>query len=124
MKIKIIEEITLLDALNQLYPDSSKTTLRSLLKEGRVYVDGIVLRIGTIKLKAGQTVHVGPKFGPTLDGGLRIFYEDDHLVVVDKPSGLLSVAANFNKSKTAHAMLKNYYKPEKVYVVHRLDQDT
>jgi 23S rRNA pseudouridine1911/1915/1917 synthase len=123
MKIQIQKEITLIDALALLSPDSSKTTLRYWLKEGRVTVDGLVAKIATMQLKPNQTVSIGPKFGPTIDG-MRIIYEDSDLVVVDKPSGLLSVAANFDKKRTAHALLKTHYKPNKVYVVHRIDQDT
>ena len=53
-----------------------------------------------------------------------ILYEDDDLVVVEKPSGLLSVSAAFEKEETAHALLKVHFYPRKVYIVHRLDQDT
>lgn len=66
---------------------------------------------------------MGAKAVAPIDG-LRILYEDSHLVVIDKPSNMLSVAAAFDKTKTAHAILKNHYRPNKVYVVHRLDQDT
>src|SRR5207247_1135628 len=52
------------------------------------------------------------------------FYEDEHLVVVEKPSGLLSVASNFEKEDTLHAILKRHYAPRRVYVIHRLDFET
>ena len=123
MKIILDRDLTLLDALAIVAPDSSKTTLRSWLKEERVFVDGILEKVGTRHLKKGQVVTVGVKSAPPISG-LRILYEDTHLIVVDKPSGLLSVSAAFEKAKTAHAALKNHYRPRKVYVVHRLDQET
>lgn len=123
MKLQITAEQTLLDALEKLSPDSSKTTLRSWLKDGRVLVDGSIEKVGSKLLQPGQVVSMGIKPSAPIDG-LRILYQDSHLVIIDKPSSMLSVAAAFDKTKTAHAVLKNYFRPNKVYVVHRLDQDT
>lgn len=47
MKLQLKEDQTLLEALAILSPDSSKTTLRSWLKEGRVLVDGAVEKVGS-----------------------------------------------------------------------------
>lgn len=123
MKVQLNNDLPLLEALVLLAPDSSKTTLRSWLREERVLVDGIIEKMGSKLIQKNQVVSLGPKPAPTIEG-LTILYEDSHLIVIDKPSGLLSVAAPFEKGKTAHAVLKNHYKPRKVYVVHRLDQDT
>lgn len=123
MKIIIHSDQILLAALAKLSPGSSKTTLRSWLKEERVTVDGQVVKIGTAIVHKGQVVALGAKLR-YLPEGMRIHYEDQHLVVVEKPSGLLSVAAAYEKVETAHKILKDYYHPRKVYVVHRLDQDT
>jgi tRNA pseudouridine32 synthase/23S rRNA pseudouridine746 synthase/23S rRNA pseudouridine1911/1915/1917 synthase len=70
-----------------------------------------------------QTVTVGQR-KKNIRPGLPILYEDDDLVIVNKPSGLLSVSTAFEKGETMHALLKTHYKPRKVFVVHRLDQDT
>ena len=123
MKLQLDKDLTLLEALAVLSPDSSKTTLRSWLKEGRVSIDGTVEKVGTKLIKKNQIITIGAKAAPTIEG-LRILYEDSHLIIIDKPCGLLSVSAAFEKVKTAHAILKNHYRPRKVYVVHRLDQDT
>lgn len=123
MKLKIDKEQPLLEALALLAPDSSKTTLRSWLKEGRVQVDGIVEKLGNRLVHKDQVISLGAKEAPKVDG-LRILYEDSHIIAIEKPAGLLSVAAVFEKTKTAHAILKNYFKPRKVFVVHRLDQET
>ena len=59
-----------------------------------------------------------------IGASLRIIYEDQYLVAVDKPEGMLSVSTHFEKADTAHALVKAHYHPKKVFVVHRLDQDT
>ena len=65
-----------------------------------------------------------------LPRGLEIIYEDDDIIVVDKPAGLLTVKTATEKTKTAQYILTDYvrkgnYKSRKqIYVVHRLDQWT
>lgn len=54
--------------------------------------------------------------------GLRIVFEDDWLVVVDKPSGMLSVATDKGHEVTAHSMLRDEF--GRIFIVHRLDRDT
>ncbi len=54
--------------------------------------------------------------------GLKIVFEDDWLVVVEKPSGMLSVATDKGGEMTAHSMLREEY--GRIYIVHRLDKDT
>ncbi len=123
MKIKLIKNTTLLEAMSLLSPDSSMTTLRSWLKEGRVAVDGKISKVAKMDLLEGQTVEI-LKRQKVIEGGLEILYADKLLVVIDKPSGLLSVSTDLEKDKTAFKILKNHFYPREVYVVHRLDQDT
>lgn len=62
--------------------------------------------------------------------GLAILYEDKDLLVVDKPAGLLTVATEREKTRTAHSLLTEYFlrgcgrSRKRLYVVHRLDRDT
>lgn len=123
MKYIASADIPILDVLTQISPKSSKTTLRSWIKEGRVQVDQQTIKTTASLVLQGQTVTVGnrKKF---LNEGIEILYEDQDLVAICKPNSLLSVAAAFEKAETAHAILKAYYHPRHVYVVHRLDQDT
>ena len=123
MKIRSSIDQTLLEVLAELSPESSKTSQRSWVKEGRITVDGQVVKSPTAIVHAGQEVALGVRPKLVEEGKLRILYEDRHLVVIEKPSGLLSVATNFEKADTAHALLKKKYS-HKVFVVHRLDQDT
>ncbi|WP_432822709.1 RluA family pseudouridine synthase [Trichloromonas sp.] len=62
--------------------------------------------------------------------GLPILYEDKDIILVEKPSGLLTIGTDRTKSRTAHYLLNDYVRKgnpksrNRVYVVHRLDQDT
>ena len=67
------------------------------------------------------------KHGPR---GLTILHEDKDLLVVEKPSGLLTIGSDRDKSRTVHYLLNDYVRKgnpksrSRVYVVHRLDRDT
>ncbi|MFA6506268.1 MAG: RNA pseudouridine synthase, partial [Treponemataceae bacterium] len=60
--------------------------------------------------------------------GLELLYEDRELIVVNKPSGLLTTAAGAERDKTAYWILCEYLRKRgekrRVAVVHRLDKDT
>lgn len=123
MKYLVQQEASLLDVLNIMAPDSSKNTLRSWLQSGRVTVDNQRAERANLIVKQGQSVVVGAKV-TFIRGSLRILHDDDHIVVLEKPEGLLSVATDSEKRATVHAMLKKQFHNRKVYPVHRLDRDT
>jgi tRNA pseudouridine32 synthase/23S rRNA pseudouridine746 synthase/23S rRNA pseudouridine1911/1915/1917 synthase len=62
--------------------------------------------------------------------GLKILYEDHDILVVDKINGLLTIATDKEKQKTAYFLLNDYVKKgnqrsrNRVFIVHRLDKDT
>ena len=59
---------------------------------------------------------------------LKILYEDKFIIVIDKPSGLLTISTEKEKEKTlfhqVYEYLKQKNKNNKVFIVHRLDKDT
>ena len=58
---------------------------------------------------------------------LKLIYEDEDIIVVDKPPGLLTMATEKERSKTVYAFLYAYVKnkkpPERIFIVHRLDRE-
>ncbi len=116
-------EGSVFDHLIRAFPDSSRSTLRSWVAHGRIFINGRRVRRTDTKVTAGSTVELGRKPLPK-EGPLRIHYEDADLIVVEKPSGLLSVAKERDEEPSVHAWLKHRYPGRVVPVVHRLDQDT
>ena len=121
MKYIVQQNETVLEALVKMSPDSSKTTLRSWLKDERIALDSQMVKIGSTPVEKGQTLTLGSKSQPCK---INILYQDCHLVVIEKPAGLLSVASHYEKQKTAHSFLKEIHKPLPVYPVHRIDRET
>lgn len=130
-KVFIVEEpMGLLEFLLLKLSCKSRNNVKSLLTRGAVTVDGIIMSRHDYALKKGQTVRILP---PALTGqkplkGLNILFEDDELIAVDKPAGLLSIATDNEKEKTAYRLLTDYVRlnnpKSRVFVVHRLDRDT
>jgi len=62
--------------------------------------------------------------------GLAVVHEDDAVIVVDKPSGLLTIATATERARTAYALLTDYVRGgnprsrARVFIVHRLDRET
>jgi tRNA pseudouridine32 synthase/23S rRNA pseudouridine746 synthase/23S rRNA pseudouridine1911/1915/1917 synthase len=123
MKFKIEKKATLLEAIAEHQSESSRNTIRSWIQDGRVLVDGQVVQMPKHEVTPGQEVRIDER-RVKWQNNVKIVYEDKDLVVVDKPTSLLSVATDFEKKETLHTYLKERYKPHKVFVVHRLDQET
>ena len=109
----------------------TRTSVKQLLSQRRVTVNaGIQTRHDT-PLKAGDVVQVLQGRGNVelRHPKLRVIYEDDALIIVEKKNGLLTVPYNPKSSEmTAYSILKEYVRKESkrntVHVVHRLDRET
>ena len=118
----------LLDALAAIIPEASRTTLRQMLAAGRIEVNGAVEKVARRELKPGDVVSIGSREQHSLlPAEISRLYEDDALMVVVKPPGLLTVATAGERERTLQAMLNGYLratgKGPRIHVVHRLDRD-
>lgn len=107
------------------------TSIKHLLARRVVQVNGVVQTRADYPVKAGDKLSVqqGKGNNALVHPKLKIIYEDDHLIVVNKDRGLLTVAANpGGREATVLSILKNYVRHEdrrnNVFVVHRLDRET
>jgi 23S rRNA pseudouridine1911/1915/1917 synthase len=117
-------------------PEFSRSRLQGLIKAGLVVVDGIPAKKSGQKLEPGSQVevHIPPTAPTSLVGEdipLDILFENDDLLVVNKPAGMVvHPAAGHNTGTLVHAVLG--YDPEmegiggeeRPGVVHRLDKET
>ena len=109
----------------------TRTSIKQLLSQRRVTVNaGIQTRHDT-PLKPGDVINILQGRGNVelRHPKLRVIYEDDALIVVEKKNGLLTVPYNPKSSEmTAYSILKEYVKKQSkrntVHVVHRLDRET
>ena len=119
---------TLADRLRTLFPEASGRSLKQWLAAGRVRVDGAVVRDGRSAVARAATVALGRPAGRPLPADLRVVHEDADLLVFDKPAGLLTIATERERDRTAYRFLWDYLggqtPPRRPFIVHRLDRDT
>ncbi len=119
--------MTLAERLRALYPEASGRSLKQWLAGGRVTVDGRPCRDGRLVLPPGAAVALGARpIAAPFPRGLERVHEDEAILVVMKPAGLLTIATEREQERTVHRLLREYLAPrgERPFIVHRLDRET
>ena len=118
--------------LAEMFPDYSRSKLQIWIKAGRVRVDGIALK-GREKLDGGEEIELDAEAEVVLESDaedipLDIIYEDDALLIVNKPAGLVVHPAVGNWHGTLVNALLNHDPAlntlPRAGIVHRIDKDT
>lgn len=129
------EEAKLIDFLFGALAGYKKNKVRNYLKFGAVSVNGTVSKKRDHRLRKGDKVSVQTNRREILAASRRypfkILHEDDDLIVIEKPAGLLSIATDEESNEpTAYRELTEYVKLRdkleraRVFIVHRIDRDT
>ena len=123
------KESELLEFLLETFKDQSRNSVKSLLGSRRVTVDGAPVTQFNFKLVPGDIVIISKEaIRKKVRSNLPIIFENEEMIVINKPSGLLSIASDKEKGSTAYRIVTDYVqqkdKHNRIYVVHRLDEDT
>ena len=125
--------VGLLTFVGDLFPDSKRGDLKKWLKFGHLAVDGSVTTAFDTPVAPGSVVELNTTrpFVVFRHPRIKLVYEDDDIIVIDKGYGLLSVGTDSSKKtsvETAYSILREYVKSKhpsnKIFIVHRLDRDT
>lgn len=120
----------LLEFLYASMPERKKTGVKELLKYGQVMVDGDVTTQFDQPLEPGAKVSVNftRPFVVFYNRRVKLVYEDNDIIVINKGYGLLSMSNDKIKEGTAYSIVREYLKTKdprnKLFIVHRLDQHT
>ncbi len=129
-KYQVTEPMPLLEFLISVMPQRKRTAIKSLLAHNQVAVNGTPEKQFDTQLRPGQEVKVNlsREFKVFYNRRLKLVYEDDDIIVVNKGYGLLSMGNDKVKEGTAYTILRDYLKWQdprnKLFIVHRLDRDT
>lgn len=121
---------TLLASLLTNIPNKKRKVIKAVLRDRQVSVDGETVTQFDHVLLPGQQVEVlwDRIVKEKHPRELNIIYIDQDLIIINKPSGLLTVATDKEQRRTAYSMLSNYAKTEdpenKIFIIHRLDRET
>ena len=122
MKYIAAKSITLLEALQEMYPDSSKSKLREMLKHHRIHVDNSTIVNGNFCLQIGQSVCINT-VRKMISKGVELIYKDRDIIVVNKPAKMLSVPLDTEDSFHLLGILRHHFHNKNIYAVHRLDKE-
>ncbi len=129
--LKVEEPNELMKFLLENLKGKSRNNIKSLLVHKQVRVGNKSISQYNHPLNIGDTVEVQwSKVRTTSKGnsGVEILFEDEHVIVISKDTGLLSMGTEKEQEKTAYNFLKDHVKNtdpnNKIFIVHRLDRET
>jgi 23S rRNA pseudouridine1911/1915/1917 synthase len=128
--IVVTEQIELMKFLLEKLAGKGRNQIKGILARGQISVEGKKTTQYNHLLEIGQTVAISWSLVEDEKpiSGLKILFEDEDLIVINKEAGLLSIASEKEKNETAYHLLMEHVRrnhpKNRVFVVHRLDRDT
>jgi len=120
----LMTEKTLVDILADRFPQSSRSALKRMILSGRVSINGQPARKLTQPVGPTDRVEVASKPStapPPALGPLELVHEDNDILIIQKPAGLLTSTVPREKRPTALAIVRRY--TAAAGLIHRLDRD-
>lgn len=117
----------------EMFPDYSRSRIKEWILNGDLKVDGVVNTVPRVKMLGGELIEINTVVESHSDFSgedipLNIVYEDDDILVVNKPAGLVVHPGAGNMEGTLMNALLHYHPPianlPRAGIVHRLDKDT
>lgn len=129
INLKVTQNSVLMKFLLENVQGKNRDNFKTLLNDGQVLVDGEVVKWFNHPLLPGQEVKINwERTLKTKYPGIYIIFEDQHLIVIEKDAGILSISTDKEKDLTAYSILSKHVKEQdpanKIFVVHRLDRET
>ncbi len=124
------EESTLMQCLEAKLTDHKRTSIKALMKYNQVALNSMPTSQFDQPVHTGDTLSVNftRPFVVFSHPRIKLVYEDNDIIVINKGSGILSVSTDNVKDGTAYSILRDYLKKKDprlmLFVVHRLDRDT
>jgi len=129
LTFNVTTKSTLLPFLLTCMSNKSRNYVKGILTRGQILVDGESCKDYAHPLLPGQQITVlqrAPETSAKMD--IPIIYEDDEVIVIDKPAGMLSISTDKEHTNTAYHIVTDYMKSKaksgRIFIVHRLDRET
>ena len=127
MKLVVKKDSELLEYLYENL-DMPKKRIKQYLTHGSIYVNNNRVKQYNYHLIPGMNIMIDTDSKNKKTLPFEVLFEDDQIIVVNKPSGLLTIATAKEKDRTLYHIVREYLvskdKNAKVFIVHRLDKDT
>src|SRR4051812_46090254 len=122
MNWTVTKKQSLLEALVEMTPESSRTTIRSWITEGRIWLGGMQAKDPRLEVLPMDVIQLEKK-RQHFRNGMEIIYQDNAILLIYKPAGLLTVPTDTDLKENVFECLKREFPRRTIYPIHRLDQD-
>lgn len=117
----------LIDSLLNFKKDISRKKIKQYISNGVIFVNDKIITKANFLVNINDKITIN--YNKTITNQeINILYEDEYLIAINKPAGLLSISNDKEKYNTAYRMTSDYVKNNSknnyIFVIHRLDQDT
>ena len=130
LRWKAENDVQLLECLIGKLKDHKRTAIKAFLKYGQVAINTMPVSQFDTPVRKGDLLEVNftRPFVVFSHPRIKLVYEDNDIIVINKGSGILSVSTDNIKDGTAYSILRDYLKKKDprtmLFIVHRLDRDT
>lgn len=124
------KDCELLEFLREKLQKLSRNNIKSLLSHKEVLVNSKPVSQFDYRLREGQRVEINHSHSRTNEPKslIDIIYEDEEIIAINKPAGLLAIATDRETTRTAYHLLTEYVRiknpKSRIFAVHRLDRET
>lgn len=128
-RLKVEKADELLSFLLQHIKDKTRNKLKGMLARKQFMVNDKIIKQFDHALKIGDTVKVSwdKPFRELSYQGVKVIFEDEDIIIVEKKSGILSISSGNTKMQTVYKTISHHVQIDdptaKIFVVHRLDKD-
>lgn len=128
-RLKVEKADELLSFLLQHIKDKTRNKLKGMLARKQFKVNDKIIKQFDHALKIGDTVKVSwdKPFRELSYQGVKVIFEDEDIIIVEKKSGILSISSGNTKMQTVYKTISHHVQIDdptaKIFVVHRLDKD-
>jgi 23S rRNA pseudouridine1911/1915/1917 synthase len=130
MKITAQKDGLIVDLMVEVFGSASKTRIRKMLKHGMVSVGDQPVTRADFAVHTGDVIEYVKKRGRNKEAAppVPIIFEDDDLLIAEKPAGLLTFGERGTGGTSLYRVLKDFVKQrsgggQRLHVVHRLDRE-
>lgn len=126
--IKVLKKDTIINTILNIKPYLSKKKIKQYLKYNMIEVNNKIITNTNNIVIPNDIITICYERKTIKENDIEILYEDKDIIVINKPSGLLSISNDKEKEVTAFKMVREYVRSKNpktyLFTIHRLDEDT
>lgn len=121
------EESTLLEYILK-YIEPNRKKAKTLLSNKAIIINNKNISQFNYPIHINDKIEIKKFTNTKIQETINIIYEDENIIVINKPTNLLTISTEKEKEHTLYAIVSEYVKEKnkhnRIFIIHRLDKDT